>query len=560
MHRVRGSGGHRWIVLGCLLGLMGCQEETEEPTPIDYDSLDRDDDGFTPAQGDCNDRNDDIHPDAPETCANLTVDNDCDGSIDASEAIDPDTWYPDTDGDAFGATSGSLQACTAPTGYTAQAGDCNDDSALYHPGAVESCIDAIDYNCDGSIGLEDQDGDGYPACQDCNDGAKDVSPGAAERCNGMDDDCDVAVDEDAVDAGTWYPDADRDGYGRSDAAIAACTVPAGYTGNPGDCDDEEPAYNPGAIELCNGVDDNCDGTVDTDVSTPQTYYEDNDDDGYGDPDRDVLLITCTPPQGLVANDEDCDDQEDAVNPAATELCNERDDDCDGIIDESGLDGSSCDPTSQGHALLFDGGDYVQVPGSDQLHLTSAFTLEVWVRTTDCLDAFCDVAFVAKHTCGFDNGFYLGLYEDGVAQFYVQGLRLRTGEPINDGQWHHLAGVYDDGQATLYRDGTLEASDSIRYTITSSSLFFVGAASAGCGGSIAELDDLQLWDVRRTEGEIASDLQGSLEGNEPGLLAWYPFDEGEGQVVNDASVNGRDGVLGSSSSIDAADAVWVADGP
>jgi hypothetical protein len=109
----------------------------------------------------------------------------------------------------------------------------------------------------------DADGDGYAEGEDCDDGDASVHPGAEELCNGVDDDCDGTVDEEAVDAPTWYGDGDGDGWGSDDDSEQACQAPDGAVVDPGDCDDEDPGVHPEATEICDGLaDENCDGLVD----------------------------------------------------------------------------------------------------------------------------------------------------------------------------------------------------------------------------------------------------------------------------------------------------------
>ena len=114
-----------------------------------------------------------------------------------------------------------------------------------------------------------------------------VNPGATERCNTIDDDCDSLVDEpDSIDAKTFYADVDGDGYGNATLTARYCTRPTGYSTNDTDCNDLKSAIHPGATEVCNGIDDDCDTLIDDadsslDLSSRYTWYADGDLDGYG---------------------------------------------------------------------------------------------------------------------------------------------------------------------------------------------------------------------------------------------------------------------------------------
>ncbi len=209
---------------------------------------------------DCDDMDAAVHPDAVEIAGD-EIDQDCDGT---------EYCYVDIDGDGYTADGGAVVSSTdllcdgtgeAP--LDAPSGDCDDGSTAYNPGADESdCTDPHDYNCDGSTGFADSDGDGFAACEECDDSHGDVNPDATEVCNGLDDDCDGGIDVGAVDAETWYADADEDGYTDPAQALTECDQPDGYApATADDCDDGDASSYPGAEDVPgDGVDQDCDGT------------------------------------------------------------------------------------------------------------------------------------------------------------------------------------------------------------------------------------------------------------------------------------------------------------
>jgi hypothetical protein len=176
-----------------------------------------------------------------------------------------------------------------------------------------------------------------PNGDDCDDTDITENPGAIEICDGDDDDCDGEVDESsAEDALTFYADVDGDGYGDPGYSVTACSQPSGFVDNTLDCDDLERRTNPGAIETCDGYDNDCDYYTDEgDAADASTWYADSDSDGFGD--RDRSQEACDAPDGYVGSDDDCDDADSARNPRATETCNDLDDDCDGSVDEDASD-------------------------------------------------------------------------------------------------------------------------------------------------------------------------------------------------------------------------------
>jgi hypothetical protein len=237
----------------------------------------------------------------------------------------------DGDDDGFGVGPG----CIGP--------DCVDDNDQVNLLADEVC-DLLDNDCDGETD-EDTVGAGEPCdtgfvgvcgqgLQECVTGTLLCTPAppGAEVCDGLDNDCDGEIDEDALDPPTWYRDEDNDLYGRTDETAVGCTAPDGYVAQPGDCDDGNPAIRPGADEVCNAVDDDCDAETDEMPAIGAVpLYPDGDLDGYGR--SDAPINACAGPPGFAILAGDCNDGNGAINPAATELCNGIDDDCDGATDE-----------------------------------------------------------------------------------------------------------------------------------------------------------------------------------------------------------------------------------
>lgn len=170
----------------------------------------------------------------------------------------------------------------------------------------------------GDTGEEviDVDQDGFAADQDCDDSDAGVNPGAVEVCDGLDNDCDGAVDNQAADATPWYADLDGDGWGGGEPVLS-CAQPAQSVARGGDCLDSDPAVNPDAAEVCDAldVDEDCDGQADdaddsVDPYGYATFYTDADGDGLGDPKG--ASQSCDAAEGQVANDADCDDGDSGV--------------------------------------------------------------------------------------------------------------------------------------------------------------------------------------------------------------------------------------------------------
>ena len=255
----------RWCSILSLI-LPGCMD----PSGVDGDG-----DGVF-SDVDCDDSDPAVWPGRVESCDG--IDNNCDGQVDEGVVA---TWYADRDGDNFGDDEDWIEACRPPDSFVVVGGDCDDMRA-------------------------------------------DVNPMATEWCDEQDNDCDGEVDEEVQSR--WFYDGDTDGFGNTTVWVESCAAPSGYVELDGDCDDGDAGTYPGAAEVCDHRDQDCDGVVDNGVLT--TWYVDSDFDGYGDSDRGEQA--CEAPEGTVALGEDCDDADAATYPGAPETCGDGvDSDCDG---------------------------------------------------------------------------------------------------------------------------------------------------------------------------------------------------------------------------------------
>jgi len=213
------------------------------------------------------------YPGADELCDGF--DNDCDGTID-EESID--IFYADLDYDGYVDASSITQACPPPPGYLreyrALFGECNDNDPNIHPGVPELC-DGIDNNCDGNIdeNLTQSCGSDVGECQSgtqtCSAGSWGTCVGeigpSPEVCDNLDNNCDGNIDE-GLPLNDYYLDGDGDTYGDPNNTIQACAVPPGYVSDNTDCDDSNDQVNPGKAEVCDNLDNNCDGNIDENLT------------------------------------------------------------------------------------------------------------------------------------------------------------------------------------------------------------------------------------------------------------------------------------------------------
>ncbi len=360
---------------------------------------DADGDGFSSCEEDCDDEDDTVYPGAPEACNG--EDDDCDGEIPPVEEDFDGDGYSECEGDCDEGDAEMTPEDADGDGYSTCDLDCDDDDAAVHPGATEVC-NGEDDDCDGvvpaseldgdgdgfaecegdcdgtdpTLNLDDADGDGFSTCDgDCNDTHAWVHPDAVEICNQMDDDCSPATDEDLDGDGDGASACDGDCDDTDPAENILDQDGDGVDTCGGDCDDTNANLYPGNLEVCDGVDNDCDGDYDDD---DLNFLGDEDGDGDVDAlcggtdcnDEDVLLHGLdTDGDGVSSCDADCDDLNPQVAPGFGELCDEEDNDCDGLVDTDdgdlvsdfdgdghdadgcGLGGDDCD---DGNALVYPG--------------------------------------------------------------------------------------------------------------------------------------------------------------------------------------------------------------
>ena len=341
---------------------------------------------------DCNDAIAAINPGATEICDLANTDENCNGLADNADSGAADlgktNFYADIDNDTYTLAS-ATRFCDIVSSYLASVSasiDCNDNNASINPGATEICdASNVDENCNGFADnadsgaadagktnfYADADSDTYTvaavtrfcdivsgylvsvsASIDCNDAVAAINPGATEicdaantdeNCNGLADNADSG----AADSGksNFYADADSDTYTVA-TATRYCDIVSGYLALVSasiDCNDNNAAINPGVTEICDlaNTDENCNGLADNADSGAADLGKSN---FYADADSDTYTVAtatryCDIVVGYVASVSapiDCNDNDAAINPGATEICDAAnvDENCNGLADNA----------------------------------------------------------------------------------------------------------------------------------------------------------------------------------------------------------------------------------
>jgi hypothetical protein len=435
----------------------------------------------------------------------------------------------------------------------------------------------------------DQDKDGFGVLQgDCDDHDDTIHPAAPEVCNGIDDDCDGNVDDEAAGGDWFYPDGDSDGYGQTAFPAQHCaeSVPL-WARERGDCDDGDPAIHPGADELCNGIDEDCDGRIDEGSVDAATWYADDDGDGWGDDAQ--TWPACSQPSGWVAEGGDCDDGDPSVHPGAEEFCwTEGDDDCDGLINDP--EAADCqdwyeDADGDGYggagACLCEPEEPYTLDSSEDCDDSDAAVHPGAVEVDDWVDDDCD-GRVEYPVSSFDVVLY-GEDELDVASTSLAAV----GDVDGDGWEDIMVGAWGDdnngsasGSVYLVRGpvtASMALADAHAQLEGAAYADKAGYAVAGAGDQDGDgLPDLAIGAMNLDEGAtdaggvyvISGTVSGVVPLAEEAVLIWgTEASGGVGQNLDgghDLTGDGQaDLVMGSPySDIEATNggAVWVIEGP
>ncbi len=357
---------------------------------------------------------------------------------------------------------------------------------------------------------QDQDHDGFGVLQgDCDDHDDTIHPAAPEVCNGLDDDCDGDVDDDAEGGDWFYVDADGDGWGLAAYAEQHCAEAVdGWALQRGDCNDYDPGVHPGADELCNGADDDCDGRSDEGAADAATWYADDDGDGWGDDAH--TWPACEQPDGWISQGGDCDDGDPDVHPEAEEVCwSPGDDDCDGEPNEQ--DAAGCDTF------------YEDADGDGHGGAGACFceAVEPWLleTSTDCDDLDASIHPGAKELDDL-----IDQDCDGGVNLMVSAMTIRvTGEAENDNAGVSAAMVGDvngDGWGDLlvgaHGDDSNASASGAAYLVlgpVTADMALVDAHAKLLGTNYADYAGWQVAPAGDQDGDGYADLLVAAYGND-----------------------------------------------
>lgn len=221
-----------------------------------------------------------------------------------------------------------------------------------------------------------------------------------------------------------------------------------------------------------------------------------------------------------------------------------------------------------YALEFDANDDVlDIP--DQLNLSnSSFTIELWASTYSWDNEHDENKFAFLLIDIRSNALaWLGLFKDdgnvNDKQFYFASSESRDSKFLNSNteiqlnKWYHIACVYnlETGMKSIYINGQLKNSENQGQIGPGSKSSLVGNSNSLQHTFHGAIDEVRIWNIARSQNEILHSMSNRLTGNEEGLIVYYPFEEGSGQVTSSLT-SIPDAVLGLNESADQADPTWI----
>jgi hypothetical protein len=408
---------------------------------------------------------------------------------DVTPCASPSSYYQDLDGDTFGNPTSLVLSCMPMPGLVTNNLDCNDNNAAINP---------------NTIWYADTDGDGFGNLSV-------IQTGCVQPTGFVSNSTDCNDNNAAVNAvTTWYQDSDGDGYGNLAVTLQNCGQPVGYVVNSTDCNDAAAAVNPGAVEVYNGIDDNCNNTVDEGF-TPVNYYLDNDGDGVG---GSTFVVNVTSPgPNYTLTTGDCNDNNPNIFPGNTEICDNLDNDCDLLVDE-GL-------TFVSYYQDLDGDSY----GNASVTLSTCTPPIGYVlNSTDCQDNAATInpaAFdipgngIDEDCSGLDAPIVaaqLGLYEFTQASACPVLANTVTAQPTNASfSIYTNQGGTCTAAANVFNNNTWSTGSAVnlnnynQFSVQADSCFGLSLTKLTFTHKVSNVNTIPVWHLRSNVDNYAADI-------------------------------------------------------